>query len=81
MLSIISPFYGFAVFDSSTLTLWINCFITNFSIFHSTFSRNVKRVNDDFHFQNDGLLYFHALLFGPFFLRTADSDRRVVRSP
>jgi len=62
----------FVVFDSSPLTLWINgcfyvyicCFIANFSIFHATFSGNVKRVNDDFHLQNDGLLHFHALLFG-----------------
>jgi len=68
-------FMIFVVFDQSPLTLWINyclyiyicCFDTNFSVFHSTFSGNLKRVNDDFHFQNDGLLHFHALLFGPSF--------------
>jgi len=51
MLSSITFFIIFAVFDQSPLTLWMNlflyicCFITNFSIFRSTFSGNLEGQN------------------------------------
>ena len=58
----------FTMWISCCLYIYICCFITNFSIFQSTFSGNLKKVNDDFYFQNDGLLTSWILKFfsGPY---------------
>ena len=54
MDDIMFSYYGGSCWNQAQHYIYIFCcFITNFGIFNSTFSGNLKRVNDDFHFQNE----------------------------